>query len=224
MKLSASLLSSDILNIEQEIHRLESLNKIDYLHIDVMDGRFVPNIAFGIDFIARISEITTIPINVHLMVEDPHNIIAIISKFRIHNIVVHAELEENYIVKTLDFIRNNNIKPGLAINPATEISSQISQKLPLIDYIIVMGVVPGFGGQTFIPQTINKIRRIKEILKGHKSLIEVDGGINNITAPSVVEAGADILVLGSYLFNNRGNDYIANMQKRIQVLCANEEV
>lgn len=217
MKISASLLSCDILNIREEIKILENAG-VDSLHIDIMDGRFVPNIAFGIDFINKISSTAQIPVNVHLMIESPETFVDVISRFNIDCIFIHIEDNRN-INKTISLIKDRHVKVGIAINPTTSISS-VFDLLPVIDEILVMGVHPGFGGQTLIPSTIEKLRSLAVISKKYNHTIGIDGGITEDTAQMAVQAGADVLVVGSYLFDNHvGDNRIFCIKKKIETIC-----
>ena len=216
---SASLLSGDLLNLESEIHSLERAG-IDYLHIDIMDGHFVPNIAFGIDVVKRISEVSSLPVNVHLMIEEPQKFIDVLSYANVNFIIVHVEDNRN-LENILGKIKSKKIGAGVAISPATP-ASAIQRFIPYMDLALVMGVHPGFSGQTLIPSTIDKIKSIKNMAQTGKIVVGIDGGINDMTAPLANAAGADILIAGSYLFDNHGGDKISSMMGKIKVLCGKE--
>lgn len=220
MKISASLLSCDILNLENEIKILETAGAW-CLHIDVMDGKFVPNIAFGIDFINRISEISNIPVNVHLMIENPEMFIDVISHSKINLVIIHIETGRN-LEKIIAKIKARGCGVGLAINPLTNVS-HLSRFINMIDLIMVMGVHPGFGGQTLLPVTIDRLKSIRGMIGKNQCLIAVDGGVNEKTAGILKDAGADILVVGSYLFDNtnKSDDHnkIHFMKEKIEALC-----
>ena len=217
--LSASLLSCDLLNLESEIKSLEQAG-VDYLHIDVMDGHFVPNIAFGIDIIRRISDVSSLPINVHLMIEKPDQFIDVVAYSNVNFLIVHLEGNRN-LERTISKIKNRGIGVGIALNPMTS-ASMVQRFVPMIDLVTVMGVHPGFGGQTLIPSTIDKIRTIKNMPEARNKIVAIDGGVNNHTALLANDAKADILIVGSYLFDNNGPDKVSSMKEKIKSLCGKE--
>lgn len=214
MIVSASLLSADLLNLEKEIHLLSEAG-VNCLHIDVMDGHFVPNIAFGIDIIKRISNVSDMPINVHLMIENPDKFIDVVAYSNVNYIIIHTEGYRN-VEKTLEKIKNSGVEAGIAINPQTQVND-ISRYFYMVDMALVMGVYPGFGGQALIPSTIDKIRQIKS---QHKNItVGIDGGINDKTVSLANKAEADILVIGSYLFENYSGDKLSSMKEKLKILC-----
>lgn len=199
VKLAPSLLSADFSCLGSEIKRVEDCG-IEMLHLDVMDGHFVPNITFGPGVISALRPLSKMIFDVHLMIEQPERYIKDFAQAGADYITVHAEAT-CHLHRVLGQIREHGVKPAVAINPATPLSA-IEWVLPMVDMILLMSVNPGFGGQIFIPEIIPKIKALKAILqeKNLKIPIQVDGGINQETAPLVVEAGAEILVAGSAVF------------------------
>ena len=198
VKISPSLLSANFFDLKADIKRLEAL-KTDMLHLDVMDGIFVPNISFGNPVIKKIKENSDLTLDVHLMIDRPHRYIKEFAKYA-DILGFHYEAGSE-IAETLKEIRNLGCKSCLTIKPKTA-AEEIFEFLPLCDMVLVMSVEPGFGGQSFMPDSLPKVTALKkEIeLQGLKCDIEIDGGINGETAPLAVKAGADVLVAGSYLF------------------------
>lgn len=216
MKVCASLMSCDLLNIESEIRIIESAG-VDGLHIDVMDGKFVPNITFGIEFIKRIAECSKLPTNVHLMIENPENFIDIIAYCKVNMIIIHVEGNRN-IEGMIQKIHGFGIKVGIAINPQTSIE-QFSYIYGLVDVVVIMGVHPGFGGQTLISSTLDKIEPLKKILKNTDIKIAMDGGLNEENSKIAIKKGVDILIMGSYLFDNNAVDKVFDMKNKINKIC-----
>jgi ribulose-phosphate 3-epimerase len=175
----------------------------DYIHVDVMDGHFVPNISIGIPVVVSLRKITSIPLDVHLMIEKPELFIDAFAGAGAGIITVHVEAC-NHLDGTVNYIKKLGLKAGVSLNPATPLSA-IDEILPLLDLVLVMTVNPGFGGQAFITAMVDKIARLRRILYERKSKaeLEVDGGITAATAPLVATAGADVLVAGSAIFNSR---------------------
>lgn len=214
MRISASLLSSDLLNLESEIKLLKQAG-VNAIHIDIMDGHFVPNIAFGIDIVKQIGKISKLPINVHLMVDNPEQFIDVISYYNLDYLIVHGEKCRN-LESLLKNIKSNGIGVGLAINPQTKVSD-IKRYLPMIDMALIMGVHPGFGGQTLITSTLDKIKQLKEIR--NDLMVGIDGGINEKTLPLVNNEKPDILVVGSYLFDGDRDNKLNSIKEKIKILC-----
>ena len=216
--LSPSILGGSFSNMENII---SDINESDaqYIHIDVMDGDFVPNLTFGPKFISDIRQLSSKVFDVHLMINRVDRFLEDYIKAGSDIITFHIEVDEN-IEKNLMMIKKNNLKCGLAIKPKTSLKSVI-QYLPLLDQIIIMTVEPGFGGQSFMEDQVHKIREIKEITnaKQLKLDIEVDGGIDDKTGLTCIKAGANILVAGSFLFkqNNLVNSTNTLMNKFINV-------
>lgn len=206
-------ISTSILSIKDNlIDNIIKLNETDtdYIHYDIMDGKFVSNISFSNDDIRRINEYNTKKLDVHLMVENPKEYINFFKAFNPEYITIHYEIDnlEEYI----NFIKSNNIKVGVSIKPNTKVSD-ILYLLDRIDLVLIMSVEPGMGGQTFIDNSIDKINELKSYINKNNldTLIEVDGGINDITSKECKNAGADILVSGSYITNH--NDYQLQIDK-----------
>lgn len=199
VKISPSVLTADFLTLKDDIKRLEDAGT-DMLHLDVMDGIFVPNISFGVPVIKSIKKHTSLPLDVHLMIDRPHRYIKQFAEVADY-LGFHYEAGSD-VAETLKEIRNSGCKACLTIKPCTE-PQEIFEYLPLCDMVLVMSVEPGFGGQKFMPQALEKLSVLrKEITKrGLDIMLEVDGGINAETAPLAVNAGADVLVAGNYVFS-----------------------
>lgn len=200
--ISPSLLSADFLNLQSEI---EMLNRsvADWIHLDIMDGHFVPNITFGMPVIAQVKKIAQKPLDVHLMIEKPERYISDFCKAGAYILTVHIE-GSTHLHRTIKLIKDCGAKAGVAINPHTNVSS-LSDILEDIDVVLIMSVNPGFGGQKFIEHSYSKIIRLKEMIKKYncKTMIEVDGGVDNTNAEALINAGADILVSGNYIFGSQ---------------------
>ena len=198
VKISPSLLSANFFDLKADIKRLEAL-KTDMLHLDVMDGIFVPNISFGNPVIKKIKENSNLTLDVHLMIDRPHRYTKEFAKYA-DILGFHYEAGSD-VAATLKEIRNLGCKSCLTIKPKTA-AEEIFEFLPLCDMVLVMSVEPGFGGQSFMPDSLPKVTALKKEIeaRGLKCDIEIDGGINGETAPLAVKAGADVLVAGSYLF------------------------
>ncbi|MFE4711792.1 MULTISPECIES: ribulose-phosphate 3-epimerase [unclassified Paenibacillus] len=197
--LAPSLLSADFAALGAEVKEVQD-SGADWLHVDVMDGRFVPNITLGPPIVDAVSKHTSLPLDVHLMIENPERYIGDFAKAGAAVITVHAEACV-HLHRVIHQIKELGLKAGVAINPGTP-ASAVREVLEDVDLVLVMTVNPGFGGQAFIPSTLRKIRQIREWANEvHPDLlIEVDGGIAEATAPLVVEAGANVLVAGNAVF------------------------
>lgn len=202
-----SLLSADFANLEAEIKAVESAGA-DWLHVDVMDGHFVPNLTIGMPVVKSIKRVAKLPLDVHLMIEKPERYVESFAKAGADNLTVHIEAAENP-GDLLKQIRRLGMSPGITLRPATAIGDVLPY-LPLVDLVLVMTVNPGFGGQSFMVDQLSKISKLRqEIAKiGRKILIEVDGGINDETAALCKDA--DVLVAGSFIF---GSDYESAIRK-----------
>jgi ribulose-phosphate 3-epimerase len=198
-KIAPSILSANFLKLEEEIRATE-VSGADMLHIDIMDGHFVPNITIGPFIVESIRNITSLPLDVHLMIEKPDNYVRDFIKAGADFLTVHYEASV-HLHRTIQLIKEHDVKAGVSLNPSTPLWS-LEYILPDIDMALLMSVNPGFGGQKFIPQVADKIKTLKHILheKGLSTLIEVDGGIKLENALDVIDAGADILVMGSAFF------------------------
>lgn len=199
VKISPSVLTADFLNLKEDIKKLED-SGTDMLHLDVMDGIFVPNISFGVPVIKSVKQHTHLPLDVHLMIDRPHRYIKEFCKYA-DILGFHYEAGSD-VAATLKEIRANGVKACLTIKPATA-PEKIFEFLPLCDMVLVMSVEPGFGGQKFMPSALSKLETLKKecARQGLSIDLEVDGGINAETAPQAVKAGANVLVAGNYVFS-----------------------
>jgi ribulose-phosphate 3-epimerase len=200
VKIAPSILSADFSKLGEEILAVEQ-GGADYIHIDVMDGHFVPNITIGPLIVEAIRPITKLPLDVHLMIENPDQFVEAFVKAGADYITVHVEACR-HLHRTIQSIKSYGIKAGVVLNPATPVES-IQHIIGDIDMVLLMSVNPGFGGQKFIPEVLPKIRKVKEMaeLKGIDLEIEIDGGVNSETAKLCMDAGANVLVAGSAIYN-----------------------
>ena len=213
IQIAPSILSADYVNFERDIKKLER-SGADIIHIDVMDGCFVPNITFGMGLVKHIRKITKLPLDCHLMIVNPDKYIERFAEAGADYITVHYEASRN-LRKDLRKIKQLGVKPGLSLNPDTPVK-KILPYLGLVDLALVMSVFPGFGGQKFIMESIDKIMELKEFAqkKKLKYKVEVDGGVNEETAPLINAAGADILVAGAAVFSAKDQkNIIKNLRK-----------
>ena len=213
IKISPSILSADFSQLGNEIKRLEA-DGADYIHVDVMDGHFVPNLTIGPPVIKALRNYTNIPFDVHLMISPVHKYIKDYAEAGSDIITIHPEATEN-LGKSINHIKEFKKKVGVSLNPNSSIDL-IENELRKIDLVLIMSVYPGFGGQKFMPEVLEKIKKLNEI-KINNNLnfdIEVDGGINFNNAKKVIEAGANILVSGTTIFEENNG----NIRKNIEIL------
>lgn len=198
-KVAPSILSADFSKLGADVQEICEFGA-DYIHVDVMDGAFVPNISFGAGVMKSLSSVATIPYDVHLMIEDPDRYIEDFVTPNTEFITVHQEACR-HLDRTIQHIHSTGVKAGVALNPATPIV-MVEDVLDKVDMILIMSVNPGFGGQKFIPRALDKIRRLDEIRKanGYDFVIEVDGGVNLQNCEELKSVGTDILVAGSAVF------------------------
>jgi len=195
--ISPSLLSANFSRLTEDIRLVENLG-VERLHLDIMDGHFVPNLTFGPFIIKNIREVTKLHLETHLMIKNPHKYIEDYVKAGSDTIIIHQEASIN-IKKDLELIRSFNILSGIAINPDTD-EDKILPYLEYLDYILIMSVFPGFGGQKFIASTLNKMRKLVRLTKDSDITIAVDGGVNLSTINDIYNTGIDITIVGSALY------------------------
>ena len=208
IELCASILASDFAHLADEVAAAER-GGATIIHVDVMDGHFVPNITFGPPMVKALRPVTKLPLDCHLMIEDPDAFIPAFAQAGADMISVQQEVCR-HLHRTLQHIADHNVLPGVVINPATPAETLI-EILPMVHYVLVMSVNPGFGGQKFIPFTLNKIAQLAEMREemGLNFRIEVDGGVAHDTVAQVVQAGAEMLVAGSAVFEPRRTEHNA---------------
>ena len=213
-KISPSILSADFTKLGEEIKAVEAAGA-DLIHIDVMDGHFVPNITIGPFVVEAVKRVAKTPLDVHLMIENPDNFIPQFIKAGSNYITVHVEASK-HLHRTIQLIKESGIKAGISLNPATPLSAIDEGILKDIDLLLIMSVNPGFSGQKFIPSALQKIKDAKRLIdsKGLKIEIEVDGGVKIDNIGDIAKAGADIIVSGSGIFETKDyKETIAKMRK-----------
>ncbi len=200
VKLAPSILSADFARLAEQVAEATRAGA-DYIHIDVMDGHFVPNISIGIPIVASLRPRTNLPLDVHLMIQHPEQYVSQFADSGADIITVHVEACSS-LHRLIHSIKELNVKAGIALNPATPLTS-VEEILPYVDLILIMSVEPGYGEQSFIPSSLDKISRLRKMLDNQKlnAELEVDGGITIDNAPSIVKAGANVLAIGSSIFN-----------------------
>lgn len=204
---SPSLLSADFTRLGEEIRTVEDCGA-DWLHLDVMDGRFVPNITIGPMIVSAVKKVARIPLDVHLMIVEPDLYLEQFKKAGADILAVHPEAT-HHLHRTLTRIRELGMKAGAALNPSTGLES-VQHVLPELDIIMIMTVNPGFGGQSFIKGMLPKVRALRELIdkSGHDIRIEIDGGVSPLTAPALAREGADVFVAGSAVFGHPPYDEV----------------
>ncbi|HVU83747.1 MAG TPA: ribulose-phosphate 3-epimerase [Puia sp.] len=207
-----SLLASDFLHLGDAC-KLVNESEADWFHLDVMDGRFVPNISFGIPVIEYIRKAAKKTCDVHLMIEEPEKLTPAFKKAGADSLIVHLETCRN-LHSNIQQIRGLGMKPAVAVNPHTPVEL-LQDILADLHHVLIMTVNPGFGGQTFIPHSLEKVRELKKMIvkSGKEILIEVDGGISLENAPALVEAGADVLVAGTTIFHDKDPKRVIHLLK-----------
>lgn len=209
LKISPSILAADFTQLGAEVKRIYNA---DYIHIDIMDGHFVPNLSFGPIVAKAVSQVSDLPLDVHLMVTNPEQYIPVLAELRPEYITVHYEAC-NHLQRTLNSIREQGIKAGVSFNPHTPLDG-LQYVLDDLDLILVMTVNPGFGGQAFIPKMLDKIRDAKTLIGSREIDIEVDGGISLSNIVDVTNAGANMIVAGSAIFQTAdAAKYIDDLRK-----------
>jgi ribulose-phosphate 3-epimerase len=201
MYVAPSILSADFGNLAAEIRAICEAG-CDLVHVDVMDGHFVPNLTIGPVVVSAVAKVATKPLDIHLMVENNSFFADLFLPLKPKFLTFHIE-EEKHPMRLIDHIRKNGVSPGIVLNPHTPVSA-IEHIIDEVDMVLLMSVNPGFGGQKFMPVVLEKTRALRELIerKNAKCLIEVDGGVNGLNAPDLEEAGADVLVAGSYIFSS----------------------
>jgi ribulose-phosphate 3-epimerase len=217
--LAPSILSANFLNLEQQIKAVE-VGGADFIHCDIMDGHFVPNITFGPMVVAAANRATELPLDVHLMIEKPDLLIPQFIKAGADYITVHQE-EVVHLDRTIQLIKQLGAKAGVVLNPATPVNT-LEDILPSLDMVLVMSVNPGFGGQKFIASTLKKVSKLRELREqnNYSYIIEIDGGMNTETIPLAAEAGVDVFVAGSAIYDT--TDVTATTKAFKKILSARE--
>jgi ribulose-phosphate 3-epimerase len=217
IRIAPSLLAADLLNLQKEIEMVTSAG-VDWLHLDVMDGHFVPNLSFGPDFVRQIKAVSSLPIDVHLMITPTDAFIDAFAAAGASCLTIHPEAGY-HTHRSLQKIKDHGIKAGIALNPGTPIEV-VTPLLNMLDLILVMTVNPGFGGQNFIAAPLGKLRELRALIdaKNLPILLEVDGGINDHTASDILKAGADVLVVGNYIFSKNHPTSAEVYRSRIESL------
>jgi ribulose-phosphate 3-epimerase len=213
IEIAPSILSADFANLANEIEKAERAGA-DLIHLDIMDGHFVPNITIGPPVVASIRKITRLPLDAHLMIESPERYLDEFLRAGVNWLSVHIEADV-HLDRSLEYLQANGIQAGVAMNPGTSLSL-LEEVLPQVDYVLIMTVNPGFGGQKFIPSMIKKINRLKDIIVSnhYRARIEVDGGIGPDNLQDVLTAGAEIIVAGSAIFGSKAGTSAAMQEMK----------
>ncbi len=213
IKIAPSMLAADFANLERDIQMVNQ-SEADWFHLDIMDGVFVPNISFGMPVLKAMTQHTKKTLDVHLMIVDPDRYIETFAEIGADVLTVHAEAC-THLHRTLQAIKDAGMQAGVALNPHTPVSV-LEDVIADIDVVCIMSVNPGFGGQKFIQNTYAKVRKLRTMIAAHKSatLIEIDGGVNATNCTDLVEAGADVLVAGSFVFSSENpTETIKNLRQ-----------
>ncbi len=216
--IAPSILSADFARLADEVAAVEAAGA-DFLHVDVMDGHFVPNLTVGPPIVESLRKVTSLPLDVHLMITNPDSFISAFAEAGANYLTVHTETCP-HLHRTIQLIKEHGVKAGITLNPSTSLTT-LEEVVADADLVLIMSVNPGFGGQTFIPAVLDKITRTRELMTrtGSQALLEVDGGIKVDNAAEVVKAGADVLVAGSAIFNSPNySDTIHALRSAAQAL------
>lgn len=210
MKVSPSLLSANFADLRSDMEWVNR-SQCDYLHLDIMDGVFVPNISFGFPVLRYVAQLCQKPLDVHLMIVEPQKFINEVRALGAYYMNVHAEAC-THLHRVIGQIREAGMHPAVTLCPGTPVST-LADVICDVDMVLLMSVNPGFGGQKFIPHTLDKVRQLRQLItdSGSHALIEIDGGVNDITAPQLAQAGADVLVAGSAIFG--ADDPVAAVER-----------
>jgi ribulose-phosphate 3-epimerase len=220
IKLAPSILSADFARLGEQVEEAARAGA-DYIHVDVMDGHFVPNITIGAQVVAAIRPLTSLPLDVHLMIEHPERYISEFVHAGADIVTVHVEAAP-HLQSAIELIKKLGARAGVSLNPPTPLSA-VDEFLHHVDLVLVMSVNPGFGGQPFIPEALPRIEKMRQILdaRGLSAELEVDGGINADNAPDIVKAGADVLVAGNSIF--RAEEGISGAMQRLREAAENQK-